>query len=74
LIAKLLMALALALTAMGAPGADADVFAAGHTYVAVENDGTLSLWSETNGQAGLQMQPTIVLGHIVSPPDARLQI
>lgn len=74
MIAKLLMALTMALTALGTPGATSDVFQAGDHYLQVEEDGRLTMWEETNGSPGLQSTPTIVLGIVVGEPDHRVQL
>lgn len=71
ILAKLLMALTMALTALGTPGLDADVFQAGDHYVAVTAEGELSLWAESNGQPGLQTGPLVLLGRVVMEPDTR---
>lgn len=69
MIAKLLMAITMALTALGTPGTTADVFEAGDHYLAVEPDGTLSLWAESNGTPGLQARHVVVFGQTVIEPD-----
>lgn len=68
MLAKLLMAITMALSAMGTPGTTADVFEAGGHYVAIE-DGQLTMWVESNGHTGLQMKPVVILGHVVTEPD-----
>lgn len=71
-IAKLLMALTMALTAIGTPGTTADVFQAGESYIMIDGDGHLSMWSESNGSPGLQAEPVFILGQMVVVPDTRV--
>jgi hypothetical protein len=74
MIAKLLMAITVALTALGTPGATSDVFQVGDHYLQVEDDGQLTLWEESNGFPGLQSTPTLILGIVVGAPDHRVQL
>lgn len=74
MIAKLLMAITVALTALGTPGTTSDVFAAGDHYLMVDEDGYLTMWSESNGHAGLQPEPVVVLGAVVVVPDTRVHL
>ena len=73
MIAKLLMAITMALTALGTPGVTGEVFHAGDHYLLIE-DGTLTMWAESNGQPGLQPSPVTILGRVVSHPDQQVQL
>lgn len=68
MISKLLMAITMALTALGTPGTTADVFQAGDHYMAID-EGILTVWEEANGRPGLQMEPVVVLGVVMVEPD-----
>lgn len=68
MISKLLMAITMALTALGTPATTADVFQAGDHYMAISTDGYLTIWEESNGKPGLQAAPVVILGvHVVEP-------
>lgn len=70
MLAKLLMAITMALSAMGTPGTTADVFEAGGHYMALES-GHLTMWVESNGHPGLQVAPVVILGHVAIEPDTQ---
>lgn len=73
MLAKLLMALTMAFTAMGVPPS-ADVLQAGDHYLMVTDDGRLTVWEETNGAGGLQAAPVMILGIPVTEPDRQLHL
>jgi len=73
LIAKLLMAITMALTALGTPGVTGDVFQAGDHYLMIDG-GTLTMWVESNGQPGLQPSPVVILGKVVTHPDHQVKL
>lgn len=73
MIAKLLMALTMALTALGTPGVTGDVFQAGEHYLMIDG-GLLTMWAESNGRPGLQPTPVVVLGRVVVEADHRVQL
>ena len=73
MIAKLLMAITMALTALGTPGVTGDVFQAGDHYIMIDN-GALSMWAETNGRWGLQPTDVVVMGKTIAHADHRLQL
>lgn len=72
MLAKILMAITMALTALGSPAATSDVFAAGDHYVHVDTQGALTLWEESNGREGLQAAPVYVLGFLALDADTQL--
>lgn len=72
MISKLLMALTVALSALGTPATTADVFQAGDHYMMITTSGHLTLWEESNGKAGLQADPVVIMGVIVVEPDRLL--
>jgi len=72
-IAKLLMALTMALTALGTPGVTGDVFQAGDHYILID-DGALTMWAESNGRAGLQPTPVTVMGKVIAHADHQVQL
>ncbi|HUR68123.1 MAG TPA: hypothetical protein VM370_02675 [Candidatus Thermoplasmatota archaeon] len=74
MIAKLLMAITMALTALGTPGTTSDVFEVGDHYMSVDDHGILTLWAESNGQSGLQEKPVIILGQVIVEPDHKVQL
>jgi hypothetical protein len=74
LIAKIVWAIAMAISAMGTPapgGVHEESFTAGATYLFVDADGSPSLWQETNGHAGLQTASTRTAAGRV-PADSRI--
>ncbi len=73
MIAKLLMAITMALTALGTPGVTGEVFQAGEHYIMI-SDGDLTMWEESNGRWGLQPTAVVVLGKVVAEPDQQLQL
>lgn len=73
MIAKLLMALTMALTALGTPGVTGDVFQAGDHYIMIE-DGYLTMWAESNARPGLQPTPVIVMGQVIMAADHQVQV
>ena len=74
MIAKFLMAVTMALSALGTHGATADVFQAGDHYLAVTDDGFLTMWEETNGSPGLQAEQVIVLGMVLVEQDRQIHL
>lgn len=68
LLSKILMAITMALSAMGTPGTSADVFEAGGHYMALD-DGKLTMWVESNGRPGLQTTQVVILGVVAVEPD-----
>lgn len=73
MLAKLLMALTMAFSAIGVPPS-ADVLQAGDHYLMVTDDGRLTMWEETNGASGLQAHPVLVLGIPVAEPDRQVHL
>ena len=73
MIAKLLMAITMALTALGTPGITGDVFQAGDHYVMIDH-GHLTVWAESNGMPGLQATSVVVLGQTLVIPDHQIQL
>lgn len=69
MISKLLMALTMALTALGTPATTADVFQGGEHYMMISTDGYLTIWEESNGKEGLQPAPVSILGVVIVEPD-----
>lgn len=74
MIAKLLMAITMALTALGTPGTTNDVFAAGDHYLMVDDEGYLTMWEESNGIPGLQPARVMILGKVVSEVDHQVHL
>ena len=73
MIAKLLMAITMALTALGTPGVTGDVFQAGDHYLMIQ-DGALTMWVESNGRWGLQPTDVVVMGKTIAYADHQLQV
>jgi len=73
-ISKFLMALTIALTALGTPATTADVFQAGDHYMMITADGHLTIWEEANGKPGLQPDAMSILGVAVTEPDRRVHL
>lgn len=74
MIAKLLMAVTMALTALGTPGTDVTTVQAGDHYLSFDSGGFLTLWAESNGKPGLQPDPVIILGVVVVEADRPLHV
>jgi len=73
-IAKLLRALTMALSAMGTPGASSDVVSFGEHYLQIDSAGFLTMWEESNGHPGLQSTPIVILGVVAVDIDHRVQL
>lgn len=73
-IAKLLMALTMALSAIGTPGASSDVVSFGDHYLMIDPGGVLTMWAESNGYPGLQNTPIVILGVLAVDIDHRVQL
>lgn len=74
MISKFLMAITMALTALGTPGTTADVFQAGDHYLMVDDDGFLTMWAESNGASGLQPMPVVILGQVMVEADRQVHL
>ena len=74
MISKLLMAITMALTALGTPGTTSEVFQAGDHYMLLADDGYLTIWEESNGRAGLQPEPVVILGVVAVEPDRAVHL
>ena len=73
MISKLLMAITMALTALGTPGVTGDVIQAGDHYLMI-SDGQLTMWAESNGIYGLQASAVVVMGKVVVQSDHQVQV
>lgn len=73
MISKLLMAITMALTALGTPGVTGDVLQAGDHYIMID-DGEFTMWAESNGRWGLQPTPVIVMGKTVIEADSQVKL
>lgn len=68
------MAITMALSAIGTPGAQSDVVSVGEHYLEVTDEGFLTMWEESNGHPGLQSTPIVILGVVAVEMDHRVQL